>query len=212
MRTARPRTVEARPGPGARVVLVGVLSTTVGLAGCGGTGQQPEPVRSTVTVTAAPSAPASASGPPPEASSPAPTAEPSAEPSGDPAALPKQDRGFDVAFLRGRTDTPDGVVLQIDRLTVVGVADEDLAAAGTPVVVDDGTRFTNQAERLYDVGVAPTARFFLTTCAPGESGPSISSEPVDLDTFLAAPGLDGTAVTLRYADGLLDRAETNPRC
>lgn len=205
------RTPDRPAAPGRRTTLLAVLALAA--AGCGGDAA-PEPVRSTVTVTASPSAAgsqapsAAASSDPSVASSVAP----SEEPSGDPAALPRLDRGFDVAYVRGRTDTPDGVVLQVDRLTVVGLSDEELAASGTPVVVDDGSRFTNQAERLYDVGVSPTARFFVTTCTAGGSGPTISSEPVDLDTFLAAPGLDGTAVSFRYADGLVERGETNPRC
>ena len=65
---------------------------------------------------------------------------------------------------------------------------------------------------LAAVGVSPAARFYLTTCTATPSGPTIASESVDLDTFLAAPGLSGTAVSLVYVDGLVDRAETNPRC
>ena len=137
------------------------------LAGCGAVAGEPSAAPSTVTVTA--STPAGDPGQASPAASAAPSApsspEPSATPSGDPAALPRQERGHDVAYVAGRTDTPDGVVLSIDRLTVVGVADEQLAASGTPVRVDDGGAFTNQATRLYDVGVSPDARFFLTTCA-----------------------------------------------
>lgn len=202
----------ATPPRTTRLVLalsaVGSLAAT---AACGGaTGAEPslEPSTVYVTLEQSPSAPAA---PPAEPSTEAaPTA--SAEPSGDPAALPKQDRGHDVAYIGERRDTPDGVVLTFDRLTVNGVDDATLAGTGVPVTVDDGAKFSNQTVRFYEVGVSPDARFFLTTCTATDAGPSISSEPVELDAFLAAPSLPGTAVSFQYADGLLVRGETNPRC
>lgn len=208
MSTPLPRggtTTAALPRP--RSVVAWTLPVALlALAGCGAAGE-PSASPSTVTVTAGDPAPSSSAPP-----SPPPSAMPSAAPAADPARLPKQERGFDVAFVAGRTDTPDGVVLSIDRLTVVGVTDEVLAASGTPVRVDDGAQFTNQAQNLYEVGVSPQARFFLTTCAASPSGPTIASQSVDLDTFLADPGIGQTAVSLAYVDGLVDRAETNPRC
>lgn len=195
-------------------VLVGVAL----LAGCGD--DEPTVAPSTVTVTASPGATAAPTGPTDggtvagTASSTVPPAstEPSAEPSGDPAALPKQDRGHDVGYLGEATVTPDGTVLSFDRLTVDGVDDAVLASEGTPVRVDDGEAFSNQTERFYEVGVSPEARFFVTTCTAGESGPTIASDRVDLDAFLGDPAVDGAAVTFVYEDGLLVRAETNPRC
>ncbi len=199
------------------------LAAVALLSGCnasGGTVVTP----ATVTVTATPSvqaaAPATGTAPATgEATAPpsAPASEPSgdaasATPSGDPAALPRQERTYDVGYLGERTDTPDGTVLTLDRLTVAGVDDAELAEQGTPVRVDDGEVFSNQREQFYEVGVSPEARFFVTTCVAAEAGPSITSDRVDLDTFLADPSLDGTAVSFEYADGLLVRAETNPRC
>ena len=197
----------AAPAPLRSVAAWSAPLALLALAGCGTGIGEPVAGPSTVTVTAEEATP-SASAPAPSA----PSAEPTAVPAADPARLPKQERGHDVAYVATRTDTPDGVVLSIDRLTVVGVPDEELAASGTPVRVDDGTAFTNQAQKLYDVGVSPQARFFLTTCTATPSGPTIASESVDLDTFLAAPEIAGTAVSLVYVDGLVDRAETNPRC
>ena len=196
MSTLRPRVIVA---PAALLLLVG----------CGTGVGEPVAAPSTVTVTAGEPAP---SGPAAAPVSPAPVAAPTAPAPGEPARLPRQERGHDVALVTGRTDTPDGVVLSIDRLTVVGVADEELAASGAPVRVDDGTAFANQTQKLYEAGVSPQARFFLTTCTATPSGPTIASDSVDLDTFLAAGTLDGTAVTLDYVDGLVDRGETNPRC
>lgn len=180
------------------------------LAGCGTGVGEPVTAPSTVTVTTAEPSPSGSGTAPVSPAAAAP--EPTAPAPGDPARLPRQERGHDVAFITGRTDTPDGVVLSIDRLTVVGVADEDLAAAGVPVRVDDGTVFTNQAQNLYEVGVSPRARFFRTTCTATPSGPTFASTSVDLDTFVDPGTLQGSAVTLDYVDGLVDRGETNPRC
>jgi hypothetical protein len=206
----------SRPGPVPAALLPAVLVGVVVLGGCGDdAGTEPSVVPSTVTVTLEESPGASAEPTAETSAEPTTGATPSAsaEPSGDPAALPKQERGYDVVYITDRADTPDGTVLTFDRLTVVGVDDAVLAAEGAPLTVDDGSKFTNQAVRLYEVGVSPEARFFLTTCTAVESGPpSISSQPVDLDRFLEDPSLEGTAVTFEYGDGLLVRAETNPRC
>lgn len=203
------------PRTGAVVVpAVVVPAALLVLAGCGGSSDpEPSTAPATVTVTASVPAPdAGASETPGGVATPSADASASAAPSGDPAALPRQERGHDVVLVASHEATPAGVVLTFDRLTVVGVPDEQLAAGGTPIRVDDGTAFTNQAQRLYEAGVSPQARFYLTTCTRTASGPTIASEEVDVDTFLADPGLQGTAVSLRYADGLVERAETNPRC
>ncbi len=191
-------------------VLLGVAL----LAGCAD--GEPTVTPSTVTVTASPEVTSAPTEPTDggtdagAASSTVPTA--SAEPSGDPAALPRQDRGHDVGYLGEATVTPDGTVLTFDRLTVAGVDDDVLATEGTPVRIDDGEAFSNQTERYYEVGVSPEARFFVTTCSAGESGPAIASDRVDLDAFLGDPAVAGSAVTFVYEDGLLVRAETNPSC
>ena len=60
--------------------------------------------------------------------------------------------------------------------------------------------------------MSPEARFFVTTCTAAESGPTIAIDRVGLDAFLEDPALEGAAVTFVYEDGLVVRAETNPRC
>jgi hypothetical protein len=204
-------TPRATSRPTSRPALALAAAASLAVTACGGgAGAEPSLAPSTVYVTLEPSVSASAEPSAEPSTQAAPSA--SAEPSGDPAALPKQERGYDVVYIGERRDTPDGVVLTFDRLTVNGVDDATLAANGAPVTVDDGSKFTNQAERFYEVGVSPDARFFLTTCTATDAGPSISSEPVELDAFLAAPSLPGTAVSFEYGEGLLVRGETNPRC
>ncbi len=219
--------MRATPDPAARhparppLALLLVLAVPAGLAvaGCGDAAPDVTPVTVTVTAAPSPASPASSVGSTGSAAaaapsaSAAPSAEASPEPSVDLAALPRLERGYDVALVEGTSSAGGGTVLSIDRLTVAGLDDAVLASEGTDVYVDEGDRFSNQTVRFYEVGVSPEARFFLTTCERDGSGqPAISSSPVDLAQFLAAPGLDGTAVTLVYEDGLVVRGETNPRC
>lgn len=206
--------VTTRERVAVRAALVTVLLVGVGAgSGCGDTlGAQPAPSPSTVFVTLEPTEQPEPTADLVPESTPPVSAGPTQEPSGDPEALPRQNRGFDVLLVDERTDTDDGTVLSFDRLTVVGLDDGRLASEGTEVRVDDGDAFANQTVTFYEVGVSPDARFFLTTCTATGSGPSISSEGVGLEAFLAAPGLAETAVTVTYDAGLLVRAETNPRC
>lgn len=189
------------------LLLVPLLAALVGLPACGFGS-------SSDATTAVATAPALDGG---AASFVSPSAgPPSAPPSG--AAPPSQtpiptiDRAHDAAFIVSSRTQAETLVLSIDRLTVAGVDDAALAANGIPVAPDPGDRFGNQREALYDVGVAAGAVFVVTTCSRAPDGTvATSSKPLTGGDFLASVPADAPVI-ITYTDGLLTRAEVNPRC
>ena len=122
----------------------------------------------------------------------------------------KHDAGVIVSSKRAGGLT----VLVLNRYTVKGLSDAKLAADGAPLSPHSDTRFSDQNKgKTYTVPVNPTAVFVINTCDKSGSTPTMSSAPVTLAAFLAAPGRAKTVVLLTYAAaGHLLRLDTDPAC
>jgi len=155
-----------------------------------------------VTVTVTPAAPA-----------PSPAESGEAGEGADDEGRDVTGRAHDVGAVVD-VERPDGAppVLVLDRYTVRGVDDDELAREGVPVVsTSSGDRFTNQnTERTYLVPLDPGAVLVLNECA--SSGGGTTSRPADLEDFLTVVEGTGVVVHLDYADGRAVRAETDASC
>ena len=125
-------------------------------------------------------------------------------------------RTYDVGTISTVKDVGGELALQLDRWTVKGVSDGQLAKDGISVVPHTGSRFTNQNnDRLRTVPVAPGATLVVNTCvksgAPA-SGSSRSTPPEDAAGWLEHA--DRKAVLLLTYDytGRVVRLDTDPRC
>ena len=122
-------------------------------------------------------------------------------------------RTYDVGTISTVKDVGGGLVLQLDRWTVKGVGDGELAKDGISVVPHTGDRFTNQNDgRLRRVPVAPGAMLVVNTCVKSGDQLGLRSTQEDAAGWLehADPK---TVLLLTYDDtGRVVRMDTDPRC
>lgn len=180
------------PKPQRRRVLAVLLSCSaaVGLAGCA-SGGNPTSNAERVTVTET-------------ATSPATPTTPTSDVVG---------RHFDVGTVSDVREVDGELWMKLDRWTVKGVSDSDLAKKGVPVTPHTGDRFTNQNnDRLRDVRVAPGATVVVNTCVKNGDQLGLSSTPQDAVSWLDS--VDPKAVLLLSYDdsGRVVRLDTDPRC
>jgi len=185
-------------GPGA--IAVGGLAlaaSTAVLSGCSTAAPPPpSPPAVTVTVSSAPTIPATLT-------------------SSAPASV-VSGRHYDVGTIVGFFTDGDSTVLTLDRWTVDGVSDARLARDGIPITPDPGRRFRDQNKtQTYPVPVAPDIVIVINTCLPS-SDPvqpdGMNSRPVNLHDFLAMPNREQVISILTYSGGEAVRLETDPRC
>ena len=133
-----------------------------------------------------------------------------------PAKTPASDvagRRYDVGTVRQVKDVGGGLVVQLDRWTVRGVGDAQLAQEGIGITPHTDTRFTNQNDdRLRAVPVAPGATVVVNRCVKSGDMLGLRSTPQDAADWLKHA--DGKAVLLLTYDdaGRIVRMDTDPRC
>jgi hypothetical protein len=192
-------------------VAAGVLALAV-VSGCSGSTGGPQPPSSS-TATSPASGTASAS------------ASPSSTPVGSISDV--KGRAHDAGTVVSST-TIDGVhVLVLDRWTVVGMSDAQLAAKGAPISPHTSRRFYDQnSHKTYKIPVDPSAVFVDNSCAkatstaaPGSTGPagktpahSMVSTPESLADFLAKNQKNDVVLLTYNSTGWLVRLDTDPVC
>jgi hypothetical protein len=122
-------------------------------------------------------------------------------------------RRYDVGTVRQVKDVGGGLVVQLDRWTVRGVGDAQLAQEGIGITPHTDTRFTNQNDdRLRAVPVAPGATVVVNRCVKSGDMLGLRSTPQDAADWLKQA--DGKAVLLLTYDdaGRIVRMDTDPRC
>jgi hypothetical protein len=135
---------------------------------------------------------------------------------GKPPATPTSDvvgRHHDVGTVSDVREADGELWLKLDRWTVKGVSDAELAKDGVTVTPHTGDRFTNQNnDRLRDVPVAPGASVVVNTCVKNGDQLGLSSTPKDAASWLV--DVDPKAVLLLTYDdsGRAVRFDTDPRC
>lgn len=189
-----------RAGPAPTALAAGgfaLAASTTALAGCTTAAPPPpSPPAVTVTVSSAPTTPATVT-----ASAPA-------------SAV--SGRHYDVGTIVGFSTDGDSTVLTLDRWTVDGVSDATLARDGIPITPDPGRRFRDVNKiQTYPVPVAPDIIIVINTCLPS-SDPlqpdGMNSRPVHLHDFLTMPNREQVISILTYSGGEAVRLETDPRC
>jgi hypothetical protein len=167
------------------------LATALALTGCG-VGNTPTTNAERVTVT----------------ESVTPTPDTPQTPASDVAG-----RRYDVGTVRQVKDVGGGLVVQLDRWTVKGVGDAQVAQEGIDVSPHTDVRFTNQNDdRLRAVPVAPGATVVVNRCVKAGDRLGLRSTPKDATDWLKHA--DGKAVLLLTYDdaGRIVRMDTDPRC
>ena len=185
------RAARSSPGRRALVAAPACLAAGLALAGCAA-GDNPATNAERVTVT--------------ESVTPTPSAPET--PGSDVAG-----RTYDVGTISTVKDVDGELVLQLDRWTVKGVSDGELAKDGMSVVPHTGSRFTNQNnDRLRTVPVAPGATLVVNTCVKSGDQVGLRSTPQDAAGWLEHA--DRKAVLLLTYDetGRVVRMDTDPRC
>jgi hypothetical protein len=140
----------------------------------------------------------------------------SVTPTPDTPATPASDvagRKYDVGTVRQVKDVGGGLVVQLDRWTVRGVGDAQLAREGIGIAPHTDDRFTNQNDgRLRAVPVAPGATVVVNQCLKSGDRLGLRSVPQDAAEWLKHA--DGKAVLLLTYDatGRIVRMDTDPRC
>ena len=94
-------------------------------------------------------------------------------------------RTYDVGTISTVKDVAGELVLQLDRWTVKGVSDGELAKDGMSVVPHTDSRFTNQNnDRLRTVPVAPGATLVVNQCVKTGDQLGLRSTPQDAAGWL----------------------------
>ncbi|MGN6611619.1 MAG: hypothetical protein ACTHLJ_07565 [Angustibacter sp.] len=173
--------------------LLAATALTAALSGCGGAdGASP---RTTVTVTT--------SATPTGSATPAPT-----------ATSDVKGRRYDLGTVTDVSTVAGVTVIELDRWTLPGTSDTDVARNGIKVVPHRDVRYTNQnTEKTYTAPVADGAIAVVNRCVPGTGGElGLESTPQSATTWLKnADSRDVLVVT--YDDqGRVTRLDTDPRC
>lgn len=122
-------------------------------------------------------------------------------------------RHYDVGTVSDVRQVDGELWLKLDRWTVKGMSDAELAKNGIAVTPHTGERFTNQNnDRLRDVEVAPGATFVVNSCVKQGDQLGLTSTPQDAASWL--DDADSKAVLLLTYDhsGRVVRFDTDPRC
>lgn len=133
-----------------------------------------------------------------------------------PPATPTSDvtgRHYDVGTVSSVKEIDGELWLQLDRWTVKGMSDAQLAKDGITVRPHTDERFTNQNDdRLRAVPVAPGATVVVNTCVKKGDQLGLEATPEPAADWLE--NADPKAVLLlRYDDaGRVVRMDTDPRC
>ncbi|KQX66250.1 hypothetical protein [Angustibacter sp. Root456] len=173
--------------------LLGATALAAALSGCGGAGGASP--RTTVTVTT--------SSQPTHTATPTPT-----------ATSDVKGRHFDLGTVTDVATVGGVTVIELDRWTLPGTSDTDIARNGIEVVPHRDVRYTNQnTEKTYTAPVADGAIVVVNRCVPGTGGElGLESTPQSATTWLKnADSRDVLVVT--YDDqGRVTRLDTDPRC
>ncbi len=169
--TASPHVGNPGPVPHPRRVAAALLASaalTAALSGCGGAdGASP---RTTVTVT----------------TSNTPTSSATAAPT---ATTDVKGRHFDVGTVTDVSTVGGVTVIELDRWTLPGTSDTDVARNGIKVVPHRDARYTNQnTEKTYTAPVADGAIAVVNRCVPGSGGElGLESTPQSASTLAGEP-------------------------
>ena len=183
------------PPRSALAVLAAVAMTAaVGACGNGGDGASP---RTTVTVTQGTTTPASPTTP--------------ATPT---ATSDVKGRHYDLGTVTGVRTVGGVLVVELDRWTLPGTSDTDVARQGIKVVPHRGARYTNQnTEKTYSAPVADGAIAVVNTCVPGAGGElGLVSTPTSAASWLKKPDSSNVLVVTYDDAGRITRLDTDPRC
>lgn len=173
--------------------LLGTTALAAALSGCGG-GDGASP-RATVTVT----------------TSTAPTSSATAAPT---ATTDVKGRHFDLGTVTGVSSVGGVTVIELDRWTLPGTSDTDIAEGGIKVVPHRGARYTNQnTEKTYTAPVADGAIAVVNRCVPGSGGElGLESTPESATAWLKKPDSRDVLVVTYDDEGRVTRLDTDPRC
>lgn len=175
------------------VALLGAASVTAALAACGG-GNAAAP-RATVTVTT--------------------SAQPSSTASAPPTATSDvTGRHYDVGTVTEVSTVGGVTVIRLDRWTLPGTSDTDVARHGIKVVPHQGARYTNQnTQKTYTAPVADGAIAVVNRCVAGPAGElGLESTPQSAATWLQKPDTTDVLVVTYDDRGRVTRLDTDPRC
>lgn len=173
--------------------LLGAAAVTTALSGCGGAeGASP---RTTVTVTS--------SATPTGTDTPAPT-----------ATSDVKGRRFDLGTVTDVSTVGGVTVIELDRWTLPGTSDTDVARNGIKVVPHREVRYTNQnTEKTYTAPVADGAIAVVNRCVPGTGGElGLESTPQSATTWLKSADSREVLVVTYDEQGRVTRLDTDPRC
>ncbi len=188
----RRRRPAALPGAVVATALGVALTTTLTACSGGGAGSPPK----TVTVTHGSDAPSASATPTPSATSDV------------------KGRHFDLGTVTDVSTVAGVLVVELDRWTLPGTSDTDIARNGIKVVPHQGARYTNQnTQKTYTAPVADGAIAVVNTCVPGPDGQlGLESTPQSASSWLKKPDSQ-TVLVVTYDDaGAITRLDTDPRC
>ncbi|MGN6301862.1 MAG: hypothetical protein ACTHN8_12315 [Angustibacter sp.] len=173
--------------------LLGAVAVPAALSACGG-GDGATP-RATVTVTT--------SSRPTDTATPAPT-----------ATSDVKGRRFDLGTVTGVSTVGGVTVIELDRWTLPGTSDTDVARNGIKVVPHRDARYTNQnTEKTYTAPVADGAIAVVNRCVPGSGGElGLESTPQSAASWLKHPDSRDVLVVTYDDQGRVTRLDTDPRC
>lgn len=173
--------------------LLGATAFTAALSGCGG-GDGASP-RTTVTVT----------------TSTRPTSSATAAPT---ATTDVKGRRFDLGTVTDVSTVGGVTVIELDRWTLPGTSDTDVARGGIKVVPHRDVRYTNQnTEKTYTAPVADGAIVVVNRCVAGSDGElGLESTPQSASTWLKNPDSREVLVVTYDDQGRVTRLDTDPRC
>jgi hypothetical protein len=192
-----------RPRPGPAVAAPAALLTACLLSACGA-GDSPSagaPVTVTVTPTVTVTLPSTPSSP-------------STSPGSSPAADVHSDvvgRSYDLGTIVDVTSSSGTPVIVLDRWTVTGTPDGEVAAHGVPIRVHTDAPYENQNTRTtFRVPVAPEATFTYHHCVSVDQ--PMQSRSVTLKQLAALDRSEGV-ILLRLDDrGRATRVDNDPAC
>ncbi|HET8614087.1 MAG TPA: hypothetical protein VFL94_01080 [Actinomycetales bacterium] len=132
------------------------------------------------------------------------------------ATTPSSDvkgRRFDVGTVSGVKEVDGELVLQLDRWTVKGLPDAQLAKDGITVTPHTGDRFENQNDdKLRTVPVAPGATVVVNRCVKNGDQLGLTSTPQDAAGWLDDPNSKAVLLLTYDSAGRVVRMDTDPRC
>jgi hypothetical protein len=122
-------------------------------------------------------------------------------------------RRFDVGTISTVKDVGGQLVLQLDRWTVKGLPDAELAKDGISVGPHTDDRFTNQNDdRLRTVPVAPDAMLVVNQCVKSGDQLGLRSTPQEAAGWLRHADRKAVLLLTYDATGRVVRLDTDPRC